>query len=331
MDDFSSSTFVLKEDGRVKLQNGDGEEPAQAIGGPQNPAAHIKTEEEAMSSPAFPPSSSVPQRLSPLPFGENLSTVPGDSLADDAMDQAQGKPKKKGMAATVKKTPRRAKPAGGPRQQRKAFKAGAGGEPGEPGTSAPHAALAAVLAAESGDDESDNGPYCICRGPDDHRWMIQCDQCMDWFHGECVKLDKEIGENLVEKFVCPNCTDLGRGLITRYKKTCAVRGCRRPARLYESSYETSVYCSEEHRDQAWEQMIQRLPKQKNVPAGQDTLTQEQFMAILDSGLVTVDEDDGAMKFARPFMPTAAKGRGSYNRESSFPNGAISEAPARFGC
>ncbi|KAK8097705.1 PHD-finger domain-containing protein [Apiospora kogelbergensis] len=31
--------------------------------------------------------------------------------------------------------------------------------------------------------------------------------CEDRFHGECIDLDKKLGEKLVERFVCPDCTD----------------------------------------------------------------------------------------------------------------------------
>lgn len=39
--------------------------------------------------------------------------------------------------------------------------------------------------------------YCICGGKDDDTFMIQCDDCEDWFHGRCVH---------VEVCVCPEQT-----------------------------------------------------------------------------------------------------------------------------
>jgi len=195
-------------------------------------------------------------------------------------------PKKKGLASTVKKAPKRAKGKGGQA-------AGSGATKGKSSTPSGGA-------AES-EAESDNGPYCICRGPDDHRWMIFCDKCEDWFHGECVNLDKETGETLVERFICPNCTD-GRRYVTRYKKTCSLEGCRKPARIYDIK-DTSVFCSDEHGHQWWERMVSSLPKKINVPpSAGDTLTQEDFMALLSSALGGVDETTGTWKLSKhPFI------------------------------
>ena len=117
--------------------------------------------------------------------------------------------KKKGTAATKKGVK---KPSKVPKSK--------GGGPGGKKSATSKNAAGTKNGGESSDEETDNGPYCICRGPDDHRWMIGCDVCEDWFHGECVKLDKETGEKLVERFVCPNCTD-GRHNYTKYRKTCS--------------------------------------------------------------------------------------------------------------
>ncbi|KAI1079705.1 hypothetical protein F5B20DRAFT_543321 [Whalleya microplaca] len=134
----------------------------------------------------------------------------------------------------------------------------------------------------SSDDETDNGPYCICRGPDDHRWMISCDVCEDWFHGECVDLAKETGEKLVERFVCPNCTD-GKRNYTKYKKTCSLPGCKLPARLYTKNIkDRSVFCSNEHCDTWWISIINTLPTKAASQKAIEVLTQEDFVGLLAS-------------------------------------------------
>lgn len=81
---------------------------------------------------------------------------------------------------------------------------------------------------EDGDSDEDNALYCVCRGKDDHTWMIGCEACDDWFHGRCVNLKKEEHEMLLAKFICPNCTESGRGHTT-WKPMCRRDGCSRPA------------------------------------------------------------------------------------------------------
>ena len=47
--------------------------------------------------------------------------------------------------------------------------------------------------------------YCFCKKPDDGSFMIQCDQCDEWFHGKCVRIAPEEGK-LLDKYFCPFCS-----------------------------------------------------------------------------------------------------------------------------
>ncbi|KND00230.1 uncharacterized protein SPPG_04564 [Spizellomyces punctatus DAOM BR117] len=49
--------------------------------------------------------------------------------------------------------------------------------------------------------------YCMCREPDYGKFMIQCDNCEEWFHGKCVGLTKKAGEKLTT-YHCPLCQEL---------------------------------------------------------------------------------------------------------------------------
>ncbi|OAA40049.1 Set1 complex component spp1 [Metarhizium rileyi] len=243
--------------------------------------------EHAASSPRRTGSdlASASLQSSPTPF---TLTETFDSAATAAAS------KKKGTATTIKKGPKRSRP-GDARKKRRVKR----------GSAAPG------IDDDSGDDESDNGPYCLCRGPDDHRWMICCEKCEDWFHGECINMNKEIGENLIEKFICPNCST--EDLATIYKKTCALGACRKPARLTQSP--PSVFCSNEHAQTWWERMVSRLPKPRGKHGLNDQLAQDEFMALLNSDVGSEDED-GMWKLVKvPFADDAADGMGAKGGEA----------------
>jgi len=51
--------------------------------------------------------------------------------------------------------------------------------------------------------------FCLCRQPEDERFMVCCDRCDDWFHGECLNMSEEVMElynnNPDLDFICPFC------------------------------------------------------------------------------------------------------------------------------
>ncbi|KAG6008434.1 hypothetical protein E4U21_004456 [Claviceps maximensis] len=222
-------------------------------------------------------SASLKSSPTPLPSAE-----PTESGATTTVSSGHP-PKKKGTASTVKRDPKKFKISEA-KKNRKKIKTGESVAPG-------------VDEGPSGDERSDSGPYCLCRGPDDHRWMICCERCEDWFHGECINMNKEIGEHLIEKFICPNCAT--EEVVTIYKKTCALSPCRRAARLAQS--EPSVFCSTEHAQTWWERMISRLPKAKDRNGMDGQLAQDELMALLKSNLGATDAA-GMWTFAKtPFL------------------------------
>ncbi|KAF3036246.1 hypothetical protein E8E11_000161 [Didymella keratinophila] len=119
-----------------------------------------------------------------------------------------------------------------------------GSQAGTPALQSSPAPEDAAYAHDDDDGESseDHNLYCICKKPDNHKWMIGCDGgCDDWFHGDCVNM-KQADENLVDKFICPMCEEAGKGNTT-WKPMCRRDGCRRPARLIKDH--ESKYCSDE--------------------------------------------------------------------------------------
>ncbi|KAK3723521.1 COMPASS (complex proteins associated with Set1p) component [Vermiconidia calcicola] len=103
------------------------------------------------------------------------------------------------------------------------------------------------------DEDMDEGPagsddelYCICRKPDNGTFMIGCDgTCDDWFHGKCVGIE-ERDKNLIDKYICPQCTKAGIGRTT-WKRMCRRNGCRQAARIGKAKggKDGSKYCSDE--------------------------------------------------------------------------------------
>jgi hypothetical protein len=58
--------------------------------------------------------------------------------------------------------------------------------------------------------------YCICRKDDDGKFMIQCDDCQEWYHGKCVGIAAAQGRN-IEKYHCPTCAGISWDSIKKRK------------------------------------------------------------------------------------------------------------------
>ncbi|CAO3567190.1 unnamed protein product [Mortierella alpina] len=94
---------------------------------------------------------------------------------------------------------------------------------------------------EKGEEQSrskeEGALYCICRTPyDPDRFMIACDRCDDWFHGDCVGVaEKEI--DLVDQYYCKRCEEKDQQGFRKNK--CGREGCQK------SAGRKSKYCSKE--------------------------------------------------------------------------------------
>ncbi|KAF9961355.1 hypothetical protein BGZ72_004064 [Mortierella alpina] len=90
---------------------------------------------------------------------------------------------------------------------------------------------------EQSRSKEDGALYCICRTPyDPSRFMIACDQCDDWFHGDCVGVaEKEI--DLVDQYYCKRCEE--KGQHGPRKNKCGREECQK------SAGRKSKYCSKE--------------------------------------------------------------------------------------
>lgn len=251
----------------------DGDEDAQALTqGPQE-----------SSSPRVADRDDQPGRNRPEKMASETAEGPEHRSGTTPLPTATIAGMKKKGKASIVKAPKRARPG--------AKKSKPGAKKKTPGSAK---AAAGKEQQDAGDEssESDSGPYCICRGPDNHLFMIACDKCEDWFHGECIGMDKYTGENLVQRYICPNCTD-GKMYVTRYKKTCSLERCEKPARIYEPN-SPSIFCCDEHCQAWWEQLIATLPKSKSSHLG-DLLTQRDFMGLVSGSARKPGDQNGAWK------------------------------------
>ncbi|KAK4634300.1 Set1 complex component spp1 [Fulvia fulva] len=208
------------------------------------------------------------------------SSVPIPSTEDPSLEQAATASKKrpapaktkKGTASMVKKDK-----AAPPAKKRKVETKKSGTPSTAKGTSAKGTPLNSSPAPsnrsysadpdeetyENEDEDmegrSDDGDeYCICRKPDNGTFMIGCDgPCEDWFHGKCVNI-AERDKNLIDKYICPNCTEASKHGLTTWKRMCRRGGCRNAARLGKSkSGSGSKYCSDDCGVQYFREMVSR--------------------------------------------------------------------------
>ncbi|KAI6249181.1 hypothetical protein HI914_02929 [Erysiphe necator] len=102
----------------------------------------------------------------------------------------------------------------------------------------------------------DGVEYCICRGPDDHGMMVNCEgPCKDWYHCSCVGIDVEDARELLDRYVCPKCSS--DDFLTTYKPMCRyhnISGCRKAAQI-SLKPNPSMYCSEQHRREFWDYVV----------------------------------------------------------------------------
>ncbi|KAF7732074.1 hypothetical protein EC973_006329 [Apophysomyces ossiformis] len=84
--------------------------------------------------------------------------------------------------------------------------------------------------------------YCVCRKPYDARFMIACDRCNQWFHGECVGISEAEGE-FIDLYFCVECSKV-TGKTTSWKPRCANPACHQAARIGTNQGFFSKYCSD---------------------------------------------------------------------------------------
>ncbi|RWS10997.1 PHD finger and CXXC domain-containing protein-like protein [Dinothrombium tinctorium] len=70
---------------------------------------------------------------------------------------------------------------------------------------------------EEDDDEDEGLVYCICRTSDTSRFMIGCDKCNEWYHGDCISITEEYAKR-IQQFYCLMCRDKDPSLEIKFKE-----------------------------------------------------------------------------------------------------------------
>uniref|UniRef100_A0A671KZQ0 CXXC-type zinc finger protein 1 n=1 Tax=Sinocyclocheilus anshuiensis TaxID=1608454 RepID=A0A671KZQ0_9TELE len=64
-----------------------------------------------------------------------------------------------------------------------------------------------------------NAPvYCVCRKPDINCFMIACDNCSEWFHGDCINISEKMSKT-IRVWYCEKCKNESLEIKFRPKKS----------------------------------------------------------------------------------------------------------------
>ncbi|MBN3319405.1 CXXC1 protein, partial [Atractosteus spatula] len=66
-------------------------------------------------------------------------------------------------------------------------------------------------------ENGENAPvYCICRKPDINCFMIGCDRCNEWFHGNCINVTEKMAK-AIREWYCGKCREKDSSLEIKYR------------------------------------------------------------------------------------------------------------------
>ncbi|KAK7102665.1 CXXC-type zinc finger protein 1-like [Littorina saxatilis] len=77
--------------------------------------------------------------------------------------------------------------------------------------------LIKAMEQAAGDLDGEPQPYCVCRSTDSDRFMIACDCCEEWYHGDCIGVT-QLDARCIKKYFCDVCRGKNPSLQIKYKK-----------------------------------------------------------------------------------------------------------------
>nr|XP_029721338.1 CXXC-type zinc finger protein 1-like isoform X2 [Aedes albopictus] len=64
--------------------------------------------------------------------------------------------------------------------------------------------------------KQDGQAYCICRSSDSSRFMIGCDACEEWYHGDCINVTEKEAKH-IKQYYCQRCKEEDPSLQTVFR------------------------------------------------------------------------------------------------------------------
>lgn len=58
--------------------------------------------------------------------------------------------------------------------------------------------------------------YCICRSSDSSRFMICCDACEEWYHGDCINITEKEAKH-IKQYFCIACKEKDPSLMVVFR------------------------------------------------------------------------------------------------------------------
>ncbi|OBZ87264.1 Set1 complex component spp1 [Choanephora cucurbitarum] len=142
-----------------------------------------------------------------------------------------------------------------------------------------------------------NALYCICKSPyDGTRFMIACDKCDQWFHGECIGISEKQGE-FIDLYFCDDCAKM-TGKRTIWKPKCANTNCNNAARIGTNQGHLSKYCTDSCGMQVARARVEQAEmKKKNSEEG-NSLSDYQYNPLSRSKLSSYADMDDRSRLLR---------------------------------